>query len=133
MTSVYAYGTAHAVVMVGSFGSEGLKPRQIGPAHATIGRVNGQSRKALCGAYVTIDEQLPWPPEGYENQQLCENCATLAAEHPMLARRIRDETGQVRRFVNVYVDGDDVRYGDRESTAVRDGAVVQVLPSIAGG
>ena len=79
MTSVYAYGTAHAVVMVGSFGADGLKPRQIGPAHATIGRVSGQSRKALCGAYVSIDEQLPWPPEGYENQQLCENCATLAA------------------------------------------------------
>jgi hypothetical protein len=65
--------------MVGSFGSEGLKPRQIGPAHATIGRVSGQSRKALCGAYVSIDEQLPWPPEGYEDQQLCVNCATLAA------------------------------------------------------
>jgi hypothetical protein len=79
MTTVYSYGTAHAVVMVGSFGAEGLKPRQIGPAHATIGRVNGQSRKALCGAYVTIDEQLPWPPEGYEEQQLCANCATLAA------------------------------------------------------
>ena len=78
MTSVYAYGTAHAVVMVGSFGAEGLKPRQIGPAHATIGRVNGQSRKALCGAYVTIDEQLPWPPEGYENP-LCADCAELAA------------------------------------------------------
>ena len=79
MTTVYSYGTAHAVVMVGSYGAEGLKPRQIGPAHATIGRVNGQSRKALCGAYVTIDEQLPWPPEGYEEQQLCENCAALAA------------------------------------------------------
>lgn len=79
MTSVYAYGTAHAVVMVGSFGAEGLTPRQIGPAHATIGRVNGQSRKALCGAYVSIDEQLPWPPEGYDEAQLCPNCATLAA------------------------------------------------------
>jgi hypothetical protein len=79
MTSVYAYGTAHAVVMVGSFGPGGLTPRQIGPAHATIGRVNGQSRKALCGAYVTIDEQLAWPPEGYGNQQLCEQCASLAA------------------------------------------------------
>src|SRR5437899_1597990 len=78
MTSVYAYGTAHAVVMVGSFGAQGLKPRQIGPAHATIGRVNGQSRKALCGAYVSIDEQLSWPPEGYEDQQLCEQCAALA-------------------------------------------------------
>ena len=79
MTSVYAYGTAHSVVMVGSFGPGGLKPRQIGPAHATIGRVAGQSRKALCGAYVSIDEQLPWPPEGYESTQLCPDCAALAA------------------------------------------------------
>ena len=79
MTSVYAYGTAHAVVMVGSFGAaEGLQPRQIGPAHATIGRVSGQSRKALCGAYVSIDDQLPWPPESYSDDQLCASCAALA-------------------------------------------------------
>ena len=78
MTSVYAYGTAHAVVMVGSYGAEGLTPRQIGPAHATIGRVNGRSRKALCGAYVAVDEQLVWPPEGYETDQLCAECAQLA-------------------------------------------------------
>jgi molybdopterin converting factor small subunit len=57
----------------------------------------------------------------------------LAAEHPMLARRIRDETGQVRRFVNVYVDGDDVRFEGGLATKVRDGAEVQVLPSVAGG
>jgi sulfur-carrier protein len=57
----------------------------------------------------------------------------LAAEHPLLGRRIRDETGQLRRFVNVYVDGDDVRFDKGVATAVRDGAVVQVLPSVAGG
>jgi sulfur-carrier protein len=57
----------------------------------------------------------------------------LAAEHPMLARRIRDETGQVRRFVNVYVDGDDVRFAEGLQTKVRDGAEVHVLPSVAGG
>ena len=57
----------------------------------------------------------------------------LAAEHPMLVRRIRDETGQVRRFVNVYVDGDDVRFTGGLGAAVPDGAVVQVLPSVAGG
>jgi len=78
MTSTYAYGTAHAVVMVGSFGSEGLTPRRIGPAHATIGRVNGQSRKSLCGAFVAQDEHLAWPPEGYEDDQLCADCAALA-------------------------------------------------------
>jgi molybdopterin synthase sulfur carrier subunit len=57
----------------------------------------------------------------------------LAAQHPMLARRIRDETGQVRRFVNVYVDGDDVRFEGGLATKVREGAEVQVLPSVAGG
>jgi sulfur-carrier protein len=57
----------------------------------------------------------------------------LAARHPLLGRRIRDEQGQVRRFVNVYVDGDDVRFESGLATALRDGAVVQVLPSVAGG
>lgn len=58
---------------------------------------------------------------------------TLAEQHPMLGRRIRDETGQVRRFVNVYVDGDDIRFQGGLTTPVRDGAEVQVLPSVAGG
>jgi len=57
----------------------------------------------------------------------------LAGEHPLLGRRLRDETGAVRRFVNVYVDGDDVRFADGLATPVGDGAVIQVLPSIAGG
>ena len=57
----------------------------------------------------------------------------LAAEHPLLARRIRDETGQVRRFVNLYVDGEDVRFEQGLATPVQDGAEVQVLPSVAGG
>jgi sulfur-carrier protein len=57
----------------------------------------------------------------------------LATRHPLLDRRIRDEQGQLRRFVNVYVDGDDVRFESGLATALRDGAVVQVLPSVAGG
>jgi molybdopterin converting factor small subunit len=57
----------------------------------------------------------------------------LCAAHPLLGRRIRDETGRVRRFVNVYVDGDDVRYGGGLTAPVREGAEVQVLPSVAGG
>ena len=57
----------------------------------------------------------------------------LAAVHPLLGRRIRDESGALRRFVNVYVDGDDVRFADGLDAPVPDGAVVQVLPSVAGG
>jgi molybdopterin converting factor small subunit len=57
----------------------------------------------------------------------------LAAAHPLLGRRLRDETGALRRFVNVYVDGEDVRWDGGLAAAVPDGAVVQVLPSVAGG
>ncbi|MGY1734771.1 ubiquitin-like small modifier protein 1 [Geodermatophilus sp. SYSU D00684] len=57
----------------------------------------------------------------------------LAATHPVLERRIRDEAGEVRRFVNVYVDGDDVRFSAGLATPVPAGSVVQVLPSVAGG
>jgi sulfur-carrier protein len=57
----------------------------------------------------------------------------LAAQHPLLGRRIRDEAGQLRRFVNVYVDGDDVRFEQGLATELRDGMQVHVLPSIAGG
>ena len=57
----------------------------------------------------------------------------LAAGRPLLDRRIRDETGALRRFVNVYVDGEDVRFTHGVRTPVGDGALVQVLPSVAGG
>ena len=57
----------------------------------------------------------------------------LAEGRPLLDRRIRDETGALRRFVNVYVDGEYVRFDQGVRTPVEDGAVVQVLPSVAGG
>ena len=52
---------------------------------------------------------------------------------PRLGRRIRDEQGQLRKFVNVYVDGEDVRRVEGLATPVPDGAEVQILPSVAGG
>jgi sulfur-carrier protein len=57
----------------------------------------------------------------------------LAASHPRLARRIRDERGVLRRYVNVYVDGEDCRRLSDQDTAVAAGAEIQVLPSVAGG
>ena len=81
---------------------------------------------ALAGGEKHVDVE----PAG---DTLADLLDALAAEHPMLARRIRDETGQVRRFVNVYVDGDDVRFEGGLQATVRDGAEVQVLPSVAGG
>lgn len=57
----------------------------------------------------------------------------LAARFPRLERRVRDESGQLRRYVNVYVDGEDVRRLAGQDTPVSDRAEVQVLPSVAGG
>jgi molybdopterin converting factor small subunit len=52
---------------------------------------------------------------------------------PRLERRIRDERGELRRYVNVYVDGEDCRGIGGLAAPVRSGAEVQVIPSVAGG
>lgn len=55
------------------------------------------------------------------------------ARHGELKDRLADEDGTLRRFVNVYVNGDDIRFGDGLQTPVPAGAEVQILPAVAGG
>ena len=50
-----------------------------------------------------------------------------------LRERISDEAGSLRRFVNVYVSGEDIRFLDGLDTPVQDGAEVTILPAVAGG
>jgi molybdopterin synthase sulfur carrier subunit len=57
----------------------------------------------------------------------------LDAAHPGLAERIFDESGELRRFVNVFVADEDVRFLEGLATPVADGQVVSVLPAVAGG
>jgi uncharacterized protein (TIGR00369 family) len=57
----------------------------------------------------------------------------LDRQLPRLGRRIRDEQGQLRRFVNVYIDGEDCRGLSGLDSPVTQGAEVQILPSVAGG
>ena len=57
----------------------------------------------------------------------------LYAQHGELRERIADDDGGLRRFVNVYVDGEDIRFTDGLKTPVADGQEVQVLPAVAGG
>ena len=59
--------------------------------------------------------------------------ASLSTSHPALARRLVDETGELRRHVNIYVDGEECRRLAGLATAVGDGTQVQVIGSIAGG
>ncbi|MDT3446591.1 MULTISPECIES: MoaD/ThiS family protein [unclassified Pseudofrankia] len=57
----------------------------------------------------------------------------VAARHPALERRLRDERGALRRYVNLFVDGEECRRLTGADTPLRDGAEIQVIPSIAGG
>jgi molybdopterin synthase sulfur carrier subunit len=57
----------------------------------------------------------------------------LADRWPRLERRVRDETGELRRYINVYVDGEDVRRLAGQDTPVSPRAEVHILPSVAGG
>ncbi|MBG6215802.1 molybdopterin converting factor small subunit [Arthrobacter sp. CAN_A6] len=52
---------------------------------------------------------------------------------PLLSQRIRDETGSLRRYVNIYVDGEDVRGLDLLDTPVNPGDTVMIIQSVAGG
>jgi molybdopterin converting factor small subunit len=54
-------------------------------------------------------------------------------EHPELRDRICGDDGELRRFVNVYVGGEDIRYLDGLQTPVGEGGEVQILPAVAGG
>jgi molybdopterin converting factor small subunit len=58
---------------------------------------------------------------------------SLYEQHPELRDSLSDGNGGLRRFVNVYVDGEDVRYGDGLETAIDEGAELQILPAVAGG
>ena len=57
----------------------------------------------------------------------------LDAAHPGFADRILDDDGGLRRFVNVFVADDDVRFLDGLSTPVPDGETLSIIPAVAGG
>ncbi|HET6563402.1 MAG TPA: MoaD/ThiS family protein [Marmoricola sp.] len=57
----------------------------------------------------------------------------LDASYPGIKGRILDEQGAIRRFVNVYVGNDDVRFLDALDTKTPDGTQISVIPAVAGG
>ena len=64
---------------------------------------------------------------------LADVVAALDRAHPGIAARVLDDSGQIRRFVNVYVDDDDVRFAAGLQTPTPDGARISVIPAFAGG
>jgi molybdopterin synthase sulfur carrier subunit len=57
----------------------------------------------------------------------------LQTRYPGIKERLVDETGAVRRFVNVYVNEEDIRFLQNQQTALKDGDEISIIPAIAGG
>jgi len=57
----------------------------------------------------------------------------LDSKYPGFRASVCDETGALKRFINVYINGEDVRFLENLSTRVKDGAEVAIVPAISGG
>ena len=83
----------------------------------TILRTYTGGAKAVDGSGATLDELL----------------SNLDSAHNGLRDRLVDDSGKLRRFVNVYLNDEDVRFLGALETPVKDGDTVTVLPAVAGG
>ena len=58
---------------------------------------------------------------------------TMENQYPGIKDRLCDESGNVRRFINLYVNNEDIRFLDGKETQLNEGDVVSIIPAIAGG
>lgn len=89
-----------------------------------------------------IQVSIPTPLRGLTNNQdtvegsgatVSEVIQNLEKAFPGIGERLVDEQGNLRRFVNIYVNGEDVRFLDDKNTAIKDNDEVSIVPAIAGG
>lgn len=68
-----------------------------------------------------------------EVSSLADLVTTLEADFPGMRERLCDDTGELRRFVNVYINGEDVRFLQGLSSSLKAGDEVSIVPAVAGG
>ena len=68
-----------------------------------------------------------------KGSSIAEMIDNLNAAHPGLKDRLCDEQGELRRFVNIYVNEEDIRFLKGKHTSLKDGDEVSIVPAIAGG
>ena len=85
---------------------------------------------------------IPTPLRAYAGKQesvslhaatVGEALAALTTQFGELKRHLYAEDGRLRSFVNVYVNDEDIRYMQKDETAVKEGDTISIVPSIAGG
>ncbi|MCH7718435.1 MAG: MoaD/ThiS family protein [Chloroflexi bacterium] len=77
-----------------------------------------------------VDDQKQLAVEGGTVGELL---AHIEEQYPGFRQQISDESGELHRFVNIYVNDEDIRYLNGKDTAVSDGDSVSILPALAGG
>ena len=68
--------------------------------------------------------------EGYVVNEIIDG---MDQQFPGFKERMYDESGEIRRFINIYVNDEDIRFLDGSKTALKDGDEVSIIPAIAGG
>ncbi len=68
-----------------------------------------------------------------EAASVAELVEALEARFPGIRARLCDDGGKLRRFLNIYVNSEDIRFLDNETTALSDGDEVSIVPAVAGG
>jgi molybdopterin converting factor small subunit len=85
---------------------------------------------------------IPTPLRQYAGKQasvevqggtVAEVLSSLVGQHPELRRHLYTDEGKLRAFVNVYLNDEDIRYLQKEATAVKESDNISIVPSIAGG
>ena len=91
---------------------------------------------------MSVNVRIPSPLRGLTNNldivamdvgTLGECIDGLEASYPGMKDRICDESGEIRRFVNIYINGEDVRFLDGLGSALKQGDEVSIVPAVAGG
>ena len=91
---------------------------------------------------MSVKVLIPTPLQKFTNEQATIECdGTTIAElldklegsFPGIKERLCDDQGQLRRFINFYVNSEDIRFLEGQDTALKDGDEVSIVPAVAGG
>src|SRR5215470_15539093 len=102
----------------------------------------GSGRKRKTKKYMTKKVRIPTPLRKLTNNEevvevkaatIGEAIGELQSRYPGIKERLVDEKGEVRRFVLVYVNEEDIRFLQNQQTPLKDGDEISIIPAIAGG
>ena len=121
-------------------GEDRFEVRKVTVTEPTYGQSLAFTGVGFDGRQVVGLTTGAWFQEADEPVFTIHDAATLAdavtqleAQYPGIQDRILDEAGQIRRFVNIYVNGEDVRFLDNINTRLNEADEVSIVPAVAGG